>query len=346
MRLVVSGYYGFGNAGDEAILSAMVAALRRREPALELVVISGNPAETSRRHGVRSISRGHIGVVRALMRSDGLVSGGGGLLQDRTSTRSLLYYAGVMLLAVTLRRPMYVYAQGIGPLTGRLGRAVAGLALRRASYVSVRDQASLDEVRALGADAEVAADPAIGLTPLPPRATSDRPTIVVAVRPAPGWAQLEEAFVAALRKLGEGHRLTFVAMQPAQDGPLAIRLAARVGPYTTVADYADLDELREHIGSAALVIGMRLHALILAATAGVPFVAVPYDPKVEAFAAALKQPVAATVGGSLSANALVRLAREQVSADRAAYRASVAELALRAERPAQAIVAALRAGRT
>ncbi|MGZ8475487.1 MAG: polysaccharide pyruvyl transferase CsaB [Candidatus Limnocylindria bacterium] len=346
MRLVVSGYYGFGNAGDEAILAALIADLRRREPNLELVVISGDPAQTSRRHGVRAIGRGLVDTIQALMRSDGLVSGGGGLLQDRTSTQSLLYYAGVMLLAAALRRPVYVYAQGIGPVEGRLGRAVAGLALRRATYVSVRDQGSLDAARSLGAgDVEVAADPAIGLGPPTSRVTRTRPSILVAVRPAPRWVQIEDEFVTALRKLGESHRLAFVAMHPAQDGPLATRLAARVGPYAIVADYADLDELMGHIGSAELVIGMRLHALILAATAGVPFVAVSYDPKVDAFAASVQQPVAGSVSGSLTADALVRLARSQLSADTGAYRARVAELALRAQRPADAIVAALHAAR-
>jgi polysaccharide pyruvyl transferase CsaB len=346
MRLVVSGYYGFGNAGDEAVLAAMVGALRRREPDLELVVISGSPAATARRHGVRAIGRGAIDTIRELLRSDGLVSGGG-LLQDRTSTRSVLYYTGVMLLGVLLRRPVYIYAQGIGPIEDRLARAVAGLALRRASYVSVRDQGSLHAARALGADGvEVAADPAIGLSPAAARPASGRPIIVVAVRPAPGWAQLEEGFVAALRKLGEGHRLSFVAMHPAQDGALATRLAARVGPYATVADYADLEELMGHIGSAALVIGMRLHALILAAVAGVPFVALSYDPKVDAFAKAVQQSVAASVNGRLSADALVTLVRAQLAADHAAYRASVAQLALRAERPAEAIIAALRVRRS
>ena len=346
MRLVVSGYYGFGNAGDEAILTAMVGALRRRTSELELVVISGNPAATARRHGVRAIGRGAVETIRELLRSDGVVSGGGGLLQDRTSTRSVLYYAGVMLLGVALRRPVYVYAQGIGPIEGRLARAVAGLALRRASYVSVRDQGSLDAARALGADAvEVAADPAIGLSPAAARPPSGRPIIVVAVRPAPGWAQLEEGFVAALRKLGEGHRLAFVAMHPAQDGPLATRLAARVGPYASVADYADLEELMGRIGSAALVIGMRLHALILAAAAGVPFVALSYDPKVDAFAKAVQQSVAASVNGRLAPDAFVTLVRAQLAADTTAYRASVAALARRAERPAEAITAALRARR-
>lgn len=346
MRLVVSGYYGFGNAGDEAILAAMVAALRRRQPRLELVVISGDPAETSRRHRVRAIGRGPIDAIRALLGSEGLVSGGGGLLQDRTSTQSLLYYAGLMLLAVALRRPVYVYAQGIGPVESGLARAVAGLALRRATYISVRDQGSLDAARSLGAgDVEVAADPAIGIGPPTSRVTRTRPTILVAVRPAPRWAQIEDAFVAALRKLGESHRLAFVAMHPAEDGPLATRLAARVGPYAMVADYADLEELMGHIGSAELVIGMRLHALILAAAAGVPFVAVSYDPKVDVFAAAVHQPVAASVDGSLSTDALVRLVRSQLTANLDAYRASVAELALRAERPADAIVAALRARR-
>lgn len=348
MRLVVSGYYGFGNGGDEAVLAAIVAAFRRRDPGLELVVISGDPADTAARHGVQAVGRGPLGTIRAVWRSDGLVSGGGGLMQDRTSTASLLYYAGLMLLSALLRRPVFVYAQGVGPLRGRLSRWVAAQALRRAAYVSVRDQMSLEEVRALGVDrvVEVVPDPAITLS-RPTIASSheaEPPRLVIALRPWPGWDEFEPPFIEALAQLRETHRLTFLAMQPPTDGELASRLVAQLGFGSELVQWSDLAQLMSHIASARLVLGMRLHALILAAAAGVPFVAISYDPKVEAFANSLGQPVAGSVDGAVIPGDLVALVRAHAQTDRTAYRRAVAHLATRAERPADAIIAALRTG--
>lgn len=346
MRLVVSGYYGFGNGGDEAVLAVIVAAFRRRDPGIELVVISGDPADTTARHGVRAVGRGALSTIRALWRSDGLVSGGGGLLQDRTSRASLLYYAGLMLLAALLRRPVFVYAQGVGPLSHRLSRRVAAAALRRAAYVSVRDEASLEQARALGIDrAELVPDPAIALSPaMSPGAGGSQPRIVVAVRPWPGWAAFEPRFVDALAELRGTHRLSFVAMQPSSDGALAARLVARLGAGSDLAHWSDLSELMGHIASARLVLGMRLHSLVLAAAAGVPFVAISYDPKVDAFAAALDQPLAGSLDAAGMPGDLAELVRAHAGADHGAYRQAVARLAARAERPAEAIIAALRTG--
>ena len=335
MRLVVSGYYGFGNAGDEAVLAAMVAAFRRRQPEIELVVISGDPADTQHVHGVAAIDRRFGGTLRALLASSGLVSGGGGLLQDRTSTRSLLYYAGVMLLARLLRRPVFVYAQGIGPVRGPIGRVAAGMALRGAAYVSVRDRASLDAARALGVrrEIEVSADPAIATD----ITRASRGLIVVAMRPASDWIGFEPALVDALRELARTQRVTFVAMDSTHDRELAVRLVERVGD-AELAEYADLDDLGAIIGAADIVIGMRLHALVLAAAAGVRFIGLPYDPKVESFAAALGQP---TVDVAIRGGELAALTRAQWDTDLTAYRRKASELASRAERPAEAILALL-----
>jgi polysaccharide pyruvyl transferase CsaB len=335
VRLVVSGYYGFGNAGDEAILAAMAAAFRRRDPDVELVVVSGDPEQTQRTHGLTAVDRRAFATLRALRRSRGLVSGGGGLLQDSTSRRSVLYYAGVMLLARLLRRPVFVYAQGIGPLRGRMARAAAGMALRRAAYVSVRDEPSAAAARALGVNGavEVTADPAIAQD----ITRASRGRVVVAMRQAPGWVRFEDALVDALRELSRSQRIVFVAMDPARDRELAAALVERVGD-AELAEYEDLQALGEIIGSADIVIGMRLHALVLAAAAGVRFVALPYDPKVTAFADALGQPSA---DPGMSGDALATLVREQWDTDVIAYRRRASELVERAERPVDAILAAV-----
>ena len=111
-KLVISGYYGFDNAGDEAMLLAMVGAFRSMEPSLDITVISGNPADTRQRYGVSAVHRLNLwGIIRAIQRCDLLISGGGSLLQDVTSGRSIFYYLGIMQLACWMGRRIMLYAQ-------------------------------------------------------------------------------------------------------------------------------------------------------------------------------------------------------------------------------------------
>jgi len=96
VKIVISGYYGFGNAGDEAILEAMVRDLRALAPGARLVVLSADPAATAARCGVEAVPRMHLpSVLGALRGADLFISGGGSLLQDATSWRSVPYYAGI-----------------------------------------------------------------------------------------------------------------------------------------------------------------------------------------------------------------------------------------------------------
>src|SRR5690606_16223699 len=114
MRVLLSGYYGFGNLGDEAILAGLGSALEHRGH--QPVVLSNDPAGTERLHSFEARHRVR-GLVGALTSVDAVVSGGGGLLQDATSARSLTYYLSVLRLARAFGRRTAVYAQSLGPLS-------------------------------------------------------------------------------------------------------------------------------------------------------------------------------------------------------------------------------------
>ncbi|HXM06785.1 MAG TPA: polysaccharide pyruvyl transferase family protein, partial [Candidatus Acidoferrum sp.] len=121
MRLLISGYYGFGNLGDEALLRIIVDRISTRVPAADIEVLSATPGRTARELHVRSTPRGQWrNVRRAIRESDVVVSGGGGLLQNATSSRSLLYYSGILREAIRAHRKSMIFAQSIGPLD-RLG---------------------------------------------------------------------------------------------------------------------------------------------------------------------------------------------------------------------------------
>src|SRR2546428_11431076 len=124
MRIVVSGYYGFGNGGDEAVLEAIVGALRARIPQAHVVVLSAAPDQTKSLHGVAGVSR-TTGALPAMAGADLFISGGGTLIQDWTSARSALYYLGLPGLATGQAPGPMVYAAGIGPVRRGRPRAVA-----------------------------------------------------------------------------------------------------------------------------------------------------------------------------------------------------------------------------
>jgi polysaccharide pyruvyl transferase WcaK-like protein len=114
-RLVLSGYYGFRNSGDEAVLKSILAALeaagQEQGIKVEPIVLSGDPEWTSRQYGVESVNRMKLAEIRkALKSSDGLISGGGSLLQDATGLGSIPYYLGIMALARWCGKPTFVYA--------------------------------------------------------------------------------------------------------------------------------------------------------------------------------------------------------------------------------------------
>ncbi len=289
-RVVISGYYGFGNTGDEAVLAGILVALRSRLPHPDVVVLSANPTQTRRLHGVKAVSR-ITGALRTLPGANLFISGGGSLIQDVTSARSALYYLGVLGLATVLARATVVYAQGIGPVRRGWVRFLARRVLARTTLITVRDEDSVSVLKDLGIvrPVHIVADPAFVLTPTPAAQIKDvigshhTPRIGVAVR---SWQ--DDAFVDALvdglraarRRLGETEIVLF-ALHPECDLALCTRVAQDVGG-RVLAGLSPSD-LMAVIGTMDLLVGGRLHALIASVLMGVPPIGLSYDPKVDGF---------------------------------------------------------------
>src|SRR6266542_2612153 len=177
-RLVIAGYYGYANTGDEAILATMLRDLRARRPDMQMVVVSGDPEQTAAAYGVRAIAAHDVAALMdAVQGADGVVLGGGGLFHDYWGcpTEALLtrehgkipFFAAFPLLAGLTGRPCMIYGVGGGPLlTADGGRLTRG-AFEQASVATVRDEESLAVLRELGVDVSsvaVTADPAFGVS--------------------------------------------------------------------------------------------------------------------------------------------------------------------------------------
>jgi polysaccharide pyruvyl transferase CsaB len=305
MRFVISGYYGCGNAGDEAVLAGAWDALTRRSAGeASLTVLSQNPQQTEALHGLPAVDRMNFPLVRRTIReSDVLLTGGGSLLQDVTSVRSLLYYLWVARAGLNAGKPVMFYAQGIGPLRRKISRLLVRSVANRAAYVTVRDEDSASLLTAIGArkpTVEVTADPAFALDPAGPdeidaiiaaeSLPSDRPLLAVALR---SWG--DGAIDLHAKLLNELHRTTnahvmVIPMQFPEDREFAGRVQSRIGlgcSCTILSRPYPPRALLGLVARAQALVAMRLHALIFAARAAVPLVALSYDPKVDSLMRAL-----------------------------------------------------------
>jgi len=345
-EILVSGYYGFHNAGDEAILAGMIRAVRDLEPEARFTVISGTAAQTRALHGVQAISRGDFKHIwQAMGRADLFISGGGSLLQDVTSSRSLTYYLGLMTMAKLRLRPVMIYAQGAGPVTRALSRTLIPTVVNGVDLITTRDAESAETFRHLGVfrpPIKVMADPALALGPADPERGAallkdagvdlDRPLIGVSVRPWSLWQEpVEPGLARALDQLAResGARVVFIPMLRKQDMEAAARVAAIMETPAVLAGgeyaYADVQAM---IARCDLLIGMRYHALVFAAMNGVPLVGLSYDPKNEAFLRQIGESVAGATN-RLDADTVIAAGRrglQEAPAVRQRLQAMVAEL--------------------
>src|SRR5690554_1739481 len=166
-NVVMSGYFGFDNSGDDAILKAIVKDMKEHNRLVRINVLSKDPDKTESICPVVSSDRFRIrDVYKSLRDSDILISGGGSLLQDVTSTRSLLYYLALMRLAFLLRKPVMVYANGIGPVNRPFNRYLTKNTLNKVQQITLRDRGSLEYIQKLGVtnkNVKVTADPVFTL---------------------------------------------------------------------------------------------------------------------------------------------------------------------------------------
>ena len=290
--VLLCGYYGEHNLGDDALLQVLLDQL----PGSLVPLVTAHDQEmVQQRFGVETVDRRSLrAVIAALSRSEALVLGGGSLLQDATSFRSLVYYALLILLARLQGRPVLLWGQGLGPLRRGTSHLLTRLVLPLASGITWRDEASAAQATRWGITSACGSDPVWSLHPQPWRGEGG--PIVLCWRPVSrlqtaGW----RPYLQALAQLAEAldRPVLWLPFHQDQDCGLLDQLdAAGLMPKAlkerscriTAVDPA---EAMGWFSSAALVIAMRLHGLILAALAGSPCAALSYDPKVAAAAEGL-----------------------------------------------------------
>ena len=299
--VVICGAYGMGNAGDDAILEAIVGEMRELDPYMPITALSRRPKETRAQYAVASVHMFDIPAFHRAMRGTKLyLSGGGSLIQNVTSRRSLWYYLYTISAAKRLGNAVMMYGCGIGPIVDRRDEDLIRRVLNSSvDIITLREGYSLSELERLGITGPeliVSSDPALSLA----AASEDLVSaalkadgldpkgkyICFSVRAWDGFEEKAAAFAQAADHAAQlrGLAPVFILINPAEDAEATDAVRTRMQtPAFVISRAMDSALTIGVLSRMRVVVSMRLHGLIFAASQGVPIVGVSYDPKVTAF---------------------------------------------------------------
>ena len=300
-QVVICGAYGRGNAGDDAILLAILTELRTIDPDLTFQVFSRKPEETRMTYRVNSFYIFNLfQAIRNFKKAKLSINGGGSLMQDVTSSRSLWFYLWTLASAKRHGCPVIMYGCGIGPIKGDSNRIRAAKVINRyVDAITLRDPNSLKELESMGVTKpkiSLAADTTVILPPAAPDVLdgileshgipADGQYVGFALRPWPNFEEKLSHIAAAADYVYEKYGMTpvFFPLEPRLDLDASKRVISRMkGPHHLLTGHFTAGQTIGILSRMKVVVSMRLHGLIFSASQGVPLVGIVYDQKVSSF---------------------------------------------------------------
>ncbi len=300
-RVLVCGSYGRGNAGDDAILKAVIQEIFEVNPTAHICVMSKNPKQTRIKYRVRSIYTFNLFRMLSAMRKSHLyINGGGSLIQDSTSSRSLYFYLMTLRAAHMCGCKVMMYGCGIGPVRKKGNRKRAAKVInKKVNCITLRDPDSLSELREMGItkpEIYLAADPTLSITPASEQKilnvfekeglSPDGNFLCLAMR---NWTGIDEKlpeFIKAAEYATEKYNLgiVLIPMEHKRDITIAEKLREKISVDATVirGEY-DVHTVIGILSRMRIIMAMRLHALVFGAGQGVSTIGIAYDHKVTGF---------------------------------------------------------------
>lgn len=285
-KVVISGYYGADNFGDEAILATLIQRLKKFNA--EITVLSTNPDKTARTHQVNAIKSFDLNRVnKALSQCDVLISGGGSLLQDATSIKSLFYYLWVIFMAQFYKKQVIIFAQGIGPINNKIGKFFTKNLLKKCRWVSVRDDKSLFLLRSWGIKTDLVCDPLYDL-----ELTGSTPENRVGIQLRSFKTLTEKLLITLANRVAidfPDKEIEIYSFQDCNDLEVCkhfetLLLSVNPNLKTSIISGKTPNEIIKLMASLEYMIAMRFHAVLIALKYGIKTLAINYDYKVESIA--------------------------------------------------------------
>lgn len=298
--ILICGAYGRGNAGDEAILKAILDTMRSIDPLTPIAVMTRKPKETELLHKVKAVYTFNVfSFMREMRKRKLFINGGGSLIQDVTSSRSLYFYLFTIWAARKLGCKVLMYGCGIGHVQKDINRKLAGHVLDKNPHIiTLRDPGSLrelEDMKATGPDIRMTADPTLCLAPASDSRACDLlrsrgldpngKYIAFALR---SWKGLDDftPFTKAAEYAYKRHGLTALFIpfeQPKDIEPCREASMNLHTPHHILDGIEDVELMIALLKHVSVMCAMRLHALVFSAAAGIPFVGISYDIKVDGF---------------------------------------------------------------
>ncbi|MDK2865984.1 MAG: hypothetical protein PWP51_75 [Clostridiales bacterium] len=305
-KIVISGFYGFHNIGDEAILRTLTTQFRAIDPAVQITVLSNHPEETRQKFNVRAVDRSNaFRVFAEIMKCNILISGGGSLLQDVTSARSIHYYLSIIRAGLLFRKRVVLLSHGVGPLIRPKNRRRVRNVLNRVEVITVRDVKSAELLESIGVNMKrvsVTTDPVMGMPMADPALgkailqkigawETSRKRVAIAIRQKDFRSDEKRAKLLALTEaLAVAHEVYYLPFYYKNDTKIYDDLHNLVGEHVHfVVEKYQSQEFMSLVQNMDLLIGARLHSLIFALVAEVPFIGISYDPKIDNFLETISQ---------------------------------------------------------
>jgi len=251
---------------------------------------------------VHSVDRKSIrAVFSAVKGCDLLISGGGSLLQDVSSKKSIIYYLAIMWIAKLLGKKVFIYSQGIGPIISKFNRVLTAMTLKSTDGIVVRDEASKELLVEIGLEESrihVTADPvlrirkadlAMGLKILKNEGfqkNTARLTVGWAIRERKTESNFVDELCDAINALYDKYhaQIVLIPFHYSEDMAVILKIKERLGDRVYCIQHKYLtEEMLSIIGNMDVLVGVRLHSIIHAAIMEVPMIAISYDPKINSF---------------------------------------------------------------
>ncbi len=316
-RVVISGWYGERNLGDEAQLAAAIYLIKKLEPDIEITVFSDNPKATSLEHGVKSIQRRGIKSffkrLKEIYRADLFILGGGTLLFDSGLGGNQIIWLNNVIMSKLIGTPVMYFNGGVGLIYNSMTKYYMRNVCSKIDLITLRDKESENKLRALGIknDVYIGAD---SVFTLHSRFNLEHHSNTIGIN-LRHWTYKEEYMSKKNKKFSEefggshssftGFKrtisdvidqikkerkivlfpLSFLKKGGDYDVGVLEDIINITGPQNTeiINKECTYHDLIKRMGSFDFIIGMRLHSLVFAAILNIPMIAISYDPKVDAF---------------------------------------------------------------